>query len=220
LKCSFALCDSEEIDMAARLAGMKVAILVTDGFEQVELTKPREALHRESAITLILSDKDGEVLGMNHIDKADKFKVDAKLKDVNPEDYDAVLLPGGVVNADALRIVPEAQKFIKVQAEDGKPVAVICHGPWLLVSAGLVRNRTLTSWPSLQDDIRNAGGKWVDEEVCVDGNWASSRKPDDIPAFNAAMVELFAEHSKRWAKALERNMEADFEGTAKERPFI
>jgi protease I len=195
---------------------MKVAILVTDGFEQVELTRPREALEREDATTRILSDKEGQVLGMNHIDKADQFAVDAKLADADPEAFDAVLLPGGVVNADALRIVPEAQRFIKAIAEDGKPIAVICHGPWLLVSSKLVHNRTLTSWPTLQDDIRNAGGKWVDQEVCVDGNWVSSRKPDDIPAFNAAMIELFAEHSIRWAKALEQNME----GKGTRRPLV
>jgi protease I len=202
--------------MGARLAGMKIAILVTDGFEQVELTAPREALHRESAIPLILSDNKDFVLGMNHIDKADKFKVDAELRDANPEDFGAVLLPGGAVNADALRIVPEAQRFIKAIAEDGKPIAVICHGPWLLVSSGLVRNRTLTSWPTLQDDIRCAGGKWVNQEVCVDGNWVSSRKPDDIPAFNAAMLELFTEFSKRWQRAVEKNTEG--EGTA--RPLV
>jgi protease I len=193
--------------MGARLAGMKIAILVTEGFEQVELTEPREALHREAGITLILSDKKDSVLGMNHIDKADRFKVDEQLRDANPEDFGAVLLPGGVVNADALRIVPEAQRFIKTIAEDGKPIAVICHGAWLLVSTGLVRNRTLTSWPTLQDDIRCAGGKWVDQEVCVDGNWVSSRKPADIPAFNPAMIELFAEFSKRWQQALEKNTE-------------
>jgi protease I len=145
------------------------------------------------------------VLGLNHIDKADRFEVDATFKQVSPEDFDAVLLPGGVVNADALRIVPEAQRSIKAIAEDSKPIAVICHGPWLLVSSRLVRNRTLTSWPSLQDDIRNAGGKWVDQEVCVDGNWVSSRKPADIPAFNREMLELFYEYSKRWQHNLEKH---------------
>jgi protease I len=193
--------------MSARLGGMRVAILVTDGFEQVELTEPREALRREKAITRIISNHAGKILGMNHIDKADRFAVDATFDEVKPEDFDAVLLPGGVVNADALRIVPEAQRFIKATAEDAIPIAVICHAPWLLVSCGLVRNRTLTSWPSLQDDIRNAGGKWVDQDVCVDGNWVSSRKPDDIPAFNAAMIELFFEFSKRYARELEKNTE-------------
>jgi protease I len=184
---------------------MKVAILVTDGFEQVELTEPREAIERDAGITRIISDKKDTVLGMNHIDKADQFEVDARFNEVSPEDFDAVLLPGGVVNADALRIVPEAKQFIKAIAEDGKPIAVICHGPWLLVSAGLVHNRTLTSWPSLQDDIRNAGGKWVDQEVCVDGNWVSSRKPADIPAFNREMLGLFYEYSKRWQHSLEKH---------------
>jgi protease I len=191
--------------MSARLAGMKVAILVTDGFEQVELTEPREAIERDAGITRIISDKKDTVLGMNHIDKADQFEVDARFNEVSPEDFDAVLLPGGVVNADALRIVPEAKQFIKAIAEGGKPIAVICHGPWLLVSAGLVHNRTLTSWPSLQDDIRNAGGKWVDQEVCVDGNWVSSRKPADIPAFNREMLELLYEYSKRWQHNLEKH---------------
>jgi len=176
----------------ARLDGMKVAILVTDGFEQVELTKPREALQREGAMTQVISQKSGKVLGMKHIDKGDQIDVDATFAEARPEDYDAVLLPGGAVNADALRIVPEAQRFVKSMVEAGKPLAVICHGPWLLVSAGLVRGRTLTSWPTLQDDLRNAGAKWVDQEVCVDGNWVSSRKPDDIPAFNEHIIDLFS----------------------------
>jgi protease I len=133
---------------------------------------------------------------MKHIDKADEFDVDATVKELKPDDFDAVLLPGGAVNADALRVIPEAKQFIKAIADAGKPIAVICHGPWLLVSAGLVKGRTLTSWPTLQDDIRNAGGKWVDREVCVDGNWVSSRKPDDIPAFNEKMIEAFAEARK------------------------
>jgi protease I len=181
--------------MAENLQGMKVAILVTDGFEQVELTKPREALEAAGATTHILSNKTGQVLGMKHIDKADKFDVHAKIADANPDDYDALLLPGGVVNADALRIVAEAQDFARAIAGADKPIAVICHGGWLLVSAELVDGRTMTSWPTLQDDIRNAGGRWVDEEVCVDGRRVSSRKPDDIPAFNREMLKLFAQHA-------------------------
>ena len=176
----------------ARLSGMKVAILVTDGFEQIELTKPREALEGEGASTLIVSNKSGKVLGLNHIDRADEFSVDATFAEARPEDFDAVLLPGGVVNADALRIVPEAQRFVQKIAEDGKPIAVICHGAWLLVSAGLVRDRTLTSWPTLKDDIRNAGGTWIDRQVYINGRLVSSRKPADIPAFNAQMIEVFA----------------------------
>jgi protease I len=177
----------------ARLDGMKVAILVTDGFEQVELTAPREALQGEGATAQVISQKRGKVLGLKHIDKGDQIDVDAIFAEARPEDYDAVLLPGGVVNADALRMVPEAQRFVKSMVEAGKPVAVICHGPWLLVSAGLVRGRTLTSWPSVQDDLRNAGAKWVDQEVCVDGNWVSSRKPADIPAFNQRVLETFSQ---------------------------
>jgi protease I len=176
----------------ARLSDMKVAILLTDGFEQVELTSPKEALEREGARTAIISDKRGEVLGMKHIDKADQFKVDATFAEAKPDEYEALLLPGGVVNADALRIVPEAQRFVKHFLENNKPIAVICHGPWLLVSAGLLRGRTLTSWPTLQDDIRNAGGSWVDQEVCIDGRIVSSRKPADLPVFNAKMLEVFA----------------------------
>jgi len=176
----------------ARLDGMKVAILVTDGFEQVELTGPREALQREGATARVISSKRGKVLGMKHIDRADQIDIDATFADANADDFDAVLLPGGVVNADALRIIPEAQRFVKRIVQAGKPVAVICHGSWLLVSAGLVRGRTLTSWPTLQDDLRNAGAQWVDQEVCVDGNWVSSRKPADIPAFNQRVIETFA----------------------------
>lgn len=176
----------------ARLSGMKVAILVTDGFEQVELTKPREALEQEGASVQIVSNKSGTVLGLHHIDKGDEFPVDRTFAEAHPDDFDAALLPGGVVNADALRIVPEAQRFVNEIADDGKPIAVICHGPWLLVSGGLVRGRTLTSWPTLQDDIRNAGGTWIDQEVYIDGRLVSSRKPADIPAFNAQMIEVFA----------------------------
>lgn len=180
----------------ASLSGMKVAILAVDGFEQVELTEPRKALEKAGAKTSVISQKSGKIQGFNHVDKADKFDVDATFADAHPDDYDAVLLPGGVVNGDALRIIPEAQRFVNKIAEDGKPIAVICHGPWLLVSAGLVRGRTLTSWPTLEDDIRNAGGKWVDQEVCVDGRMVSSRKPDDLPAFNAKIVEVFAQAGK------------------------
>ena len=176
----------------ASLSGMKVAILAVDGFEQVELTEPRKALENAGAKTAVISQKSGKIQGFNHVDKADQFGVDATFADAHPDDYDAVLLPGGVVNGDALRVIPEAQRFVNKIAEDGKPIAVICHGPWLLVSAGLVRGRTLTSWPTLEDDIQNAGGTWVDQEVCVDGRFVSSRKPDDLPAFNAKIVEVFA----------------------------
>jgi protease I len=175
------------------LAGKRVAILVTDLFEQVELTGPRDALREAGAETVIVAPKPGEVQGANHDEKADRFPVQATLSEAYPGDYDAVLLPGGTMNADALRMDAEAQRFVKKMQDDGKPIAVICHGPWLLVSAGLVTGRTLTSWPSLADDIRNAGGEWVDRQVVRDGNWVSSRKPDDIPAFNREMLALFSE---------------------------
>lgn len=178
--------------MEQDLGGCKVAILVVDGFEQVEMTAPRQALQDAGAQTTLISQKRGEVQGFNHTDKADRFKVDATFDECKPEDFDAVLLPGGAVNADALRIVAQAQQFVKAMDQAGKPVAVICHGGWVLVSAGLVKGRTLTSWPTLQDDVRNAGGTWVDREVVRDGNWVSSRKPQDIPAFNREMLALFA----------------------------
>jgi protease I len=143
----------------------------------------------------ILSDKSGQVLGMKHIDKADKFDVHAKIGDAKPDEYDALLLPGGVVNADALRIVAQAQEFARAIAGADKPIAVICHGAWLLASAELVDGKTLTSWPTLQDDLRNAGATWVDQEVCVEGRWVSSRKPDDIPAFNREMLKMFGQHA-------------------------
>lgn len=175
-----------------KLSGKTVAILVTDGFEQVELTGPKHALEAAGAKTVLISPKAGEVQGYQHVDKADRFAVDKTLADASPESYDAVLLPGGVLNADALRTEEKAQAFVKSIAHQGKPIAVICHGAWLLVDSDLVRNRTLTSWPSLQADLRNAGATWVDEQVHVDGRLLSSRKPDDIPAFNASFVQLLA----------------------------
>ncbi len=176
------------------LQGMKVAILVTDGFEQVELTSPRKALEEAGATTSVISPQAETVLGMNHIDKADTFPVDIRLENVDPTNFDAVLLPGGAVNADALRVEAKAQAFVRHMYESNKPVAVICHGPWLLVSAGLVKNRTLTSYHTIQDDIKNAGGKWVDQEVVRDELWVSSRNPNDLDAFNKAIVQVFAEN--------------------------
>lgn len=178
--------------MDPALNGMHIAIVVTDGFEQVELTEPKAALEREGAITKIVSDKVDQVQGMHHKDKGDQFTVELTLKEADPKDFDAVLLPGGEVNAGKLREIPEAQRFVQGIQADNKPIAVICHGPWLLVSAGLVKGRTLTSYPTLENDIRNAEGNWVDQEVVTDGNLVSSRKPDDIPAFNNAMVETIA----------------------------
>lgn len=171
---------------------MKIAILVTDGFEQIELTSPREALEKAGHKTVLISPRRGEVQGFKHHEKAGKIKVDLHLDDANAADFDGVLLPGGVKNSDALRIEKKAQQFVQEIDRAGKPIMVICHGPWLLVSAGLMKGRTITSWPTLQDDIRNAGGNWRDKEVIRDRNWISSRKPDDLPAFNRAGIDLFA----------------------------
>jgi protease I len=157
------------------------------------MTSPREALENAGAKCVLISNKDGEVQGFKHHDKADKFKVDLTLAKANASDFDAVLLPGGVINGDALRIEKKAQQFVQEIDRAGKPIFVICHGPWLLVSAGLVKGRTITSWPTLQDDIRNAGGNWQDKEVIRDRNWVSSRKPDDLPAFNRESIRLLGE---------------------------
>jgi protease I len=174
------------------LDGMRVAILVTDDFEQVELVEPKKALDQVGATTKIISPKSGQVQGMNHDIKADFFPVDMTLDQANPNDFDAVLLPGGALNADALRMEPKAQEFVRQTNGQGKPIAVICHGPWLLISADLVKGKTLTSYYTIQDDIRNAGGNWVDQELVRDGTWVSSRSPKDIPAFNRGMIELFS----------------------------
>jgi protease I len=178
--------------MATQLNDRTVAILVTDGFEQVEMTEPRKALERAGARTVLISPKPGQVQGMNHDEKGEKFKVDQPLDSVQPSNFDALLLPGGVANPDRLRMIPEAVKFVASFVEEQKPIAAICHGPWMLVETGAVKSKTVTSWPSLKTDIRNAGGKWVDRETVTDGNLVTSRKPDDIPAFNAKMLELFA----------------------------
>ena len=175
-----------------RLQDFKVAILVTNGFEQVELEAPRKALDEAGATTVLIVPEGGSVQGMKHTEKGDKFPVDLSLDDADAEDFDGVLLPGGVVNADSLRMELKAREFVRSMETSGKPIAVICHGSWLLVSAGLVKGRHLTSYFTLQDDIRNAGGNWVDQEAMVDRNWVSSRKPDDIPAFNREMLQLFA----------------------------
>jgi len=176
--------------MDANINGMRIAILVTDGFEQAEFTGPRDALNKQGASTSVISLKKGKVQGFNHHDRGSQFDVDLTFSEANAEDFDAVLLPGGVINGDQMRVIPEAQRFVQQIDEAGKPIFVICHGGWLLVSAGLVEGRTMTSWLTLQDDIRNAGGHWVDQEAVVDGNWVSSRKPGDIPAFNQKMIDL------------------------------
>jgi protease I len=172
---------------------MRIAILVTQGFEQSELTEPRKALEQAGAHTTLIAPKPGKVQSMRHHEKAEQFDVDLTLDAANPDDFDAVLLPGGALNADALRVEPRAQDFVRRIDRAGKPIAVICHGPWLLVSAGLTRGRTMTSYHTIQDDLRNAGATWVDREVVRDRNWVSSRQPSDIPAFNREMLALFAE---------------------------
>ncbi|MCU1349669.1 MAG: protease [Acidobacteria bacterium] len=179
--------------MANELKGRRVAILVTDGFEQIEMTSPREALENAGARCVLVSPKDGEVQGFKHHDKADKFPVDLPLAKASAEDFDAVLLPGGVINGDAIRIEKKGQQLLQEIDRGGKPIMVICHGGWILVSAGLVKGRTMTSWPTLQDDIRNAGATWEDKEVIRDRNWVSSRKPDDLPAFNREIVKLLSD---------------------------
>ena len=174
------------------LDGLKVAILVDDGFEQVELVEPRNALDGAEAETRIVSPKGERVRGWNFTDWGDEFPVDVALDRAHPGDFDALLLPGGVLNPDALRTQPKAVEFVKSFFDAGKPVAAICHGPWTVIEAGAARGRRIASWPSLKTDLRNAGAEWVDQEVVVDGNLVSSRKPDDIPAFNRAMIELFS----------------------------
>jgi len=177
----------------ADLKGKRVAILVADGFEQVEMTKPREALNQAGAKTELISPAKGQVQGWNHDEKADKFPVDVELNNAKANNYDALLLPGGVANPDHLRMIPEAVEFVKSFFDAGKPVAAICHGPWMLVEAGVVKGKTVTSWPSVKTDLRNAGAMWVDLEVVTDHGLVTSRKPDDIPAFNRKMLEEFAE---------------------------
>src|SRR3954468_19865685 len=176
-----------------KLDGLRVAILSTNGYEESELLKPKQALEDAGAKVTVIAPEAGEIYGMKHHDKAGKTKVDMTLQEANAENFDAVVLPGGALNADALRDFREAQEFVRKIDEAKKPIAVICHGPWLLVSANLVKGRKLTSWPTVRDDIKNAGGSWEDKEVLHDGNWVSSRKPDDIPEFNKEMIALFAE---------------------------
>jgi protease I len=172
---------------------MRVAVLVSDDFEQVEMTEPRKALDEAGAKTSLISTKSGPIYGVNHDVKADKFNVDLTLDQANPDDFDALMLPGGALNADALRTNLTAQQFARRIDATNRPIAVICHAPWLLVSAGLVSGRGLAAYYTIQDDIRNAGGRWFDLEVVRDQNWVSSRQPSDIPAFNCEMLSLFCQ---------------------------
>jgi protease I len=176
----------------AALNGQRIAFLATDMVEQVELTEPWKAVEQAGAQPELVSLEEGEIQGFNHYDKADTFPVDKTVSEVSSDDYDGLVLPGGVGNPDTLRTDEDAVRFVRTFVEAGKPVAVICHGPWTLVEADVVRDRTLTSYPSIRTDIRNAGGNWVDREVVVDDNLISSRKPDDLPAFCRTLVEEFA----------------------------
>jgi protease I len=177
--------------MAERLDA-RVAIMATDGFEESELTEPMRSLREAGAKVEVIAPKGGSIQGFRHFDKGQSVAVDRTLDEAKPEEYDALMLPGGALNADALRVVPRAQEYVRSFQEAGKPIAAICHAPWTLISAGVVRGRTLTSYHTIQDDVRNAGGRWVDREVVEDGNWVTSRQPSDLPAFNKAMLRLFA----------------------------
>jgi protease I len=174
-----------------KLQGLKVAILATDGFEQVELTEPCKALEQAGAETRVVSPKEGELRGWKFTDWGQTVPVDEALDQAHPEDFDALMLPGGVINPDKLRMEPKAVEFVKAFFDAGKPVAAICHGPWMIVEAGKAHGRRMTSWPSLRTDLKNAGANVVDQEAVVDGNMVTSRKPDDIPAFNREMIKLF-----------------------------
>jgi protease I len=189
--------------MAHELQGKKIAFIATEGVEQKELTEPWRAVEEAGATPELISIEPGEVEAWNHFDKGDKFPVDKTIEEARVDDYDGLVLPGGVANPDQLRADEKVVNFIREFAESGKPIGVICHGPWTLIEAGVVRDRTITSWPTLQTDLRNAGANWVDDEVVVDKGLVSSRKPDDLPAFNAKIVEEFAEgrHAESAEKA-------------------
>ena len=184
-----------------KLDGTRVAIIATDLFEEAELTEPRKALQEAGAQTVVIAPESGEIQAVQHDKKTQKVKVDMTLNEARPEDFDAVLIPGGAMNADALRMESKAQAFVKNIDRAGKPIAVICHGPWLLVSAGLVSGRHMTSYKTIQDDLKNAGANWVDEVSVRDRNWVSSRQPTDIPEFNRNMIELFAEARQKGRRA-------------------
>jgi protease I len=179
------------------LEGVRVAILATDGFEQSELTEPRKALDAAGAVTKVVSPKSGKLRGWNHKEWGEEVQVDQLLDGADPKNYDALVLPGGVMNPDALRMQPKAVAFVKSFFDDGKPVGAICHGPWTVIESGAAKGHRMTSWPSLKTDIRNAGADWVDQEVVVDENLVTSRKPDDIPAFNREIINLFSQSARR-----------------------
>jgi protease I len=185
----------------ATLSGKKIAFLATDGFEQAELLEPRKALDEAGATTVVIAPKSGEIKAWDMKDWGKTIKVDKTLENANPNEYDALVLPGGVINPDHLRMDPAAVNFVKKFVETGRPTAAICHGPWTLVDAGVVRGKTVTSWPSLKTDLKNAGANWVDQEVVTDGQFIFSRKPDDIPAFNRAIIEAVSQSGRQSAAA-------------------
>lgn len=185
--------------MADTLHGRRIALLATDGFEQSELMEPRKALDQAGATTEVVSLKNGEIRGWKMKDWGDNVKVDRTLDEARPQDYDALVLPGGVMNPDHLRMEPKAVNFVREFVATGRPVAAICHGPWTLVEAGVVKGKTLTSWPSLKTDLKNAGANWVDKEVVTDGKFISSRKPDDIPAFSRTPIEMLVKAKREKA---------------------
>jgi len=184
-----------------QLEGCRVAIIATDLFEEAELIEPRKALDQAGARTTVIAPHSGEIQAVQHDKKTQKVKVDMTLDGAKPGDFDAVLLPGGALNADALRMEKKAQEFVQQFDREGKPIAVICHGPWLLISAGLVKGRHMTSYHTIQDDLKNAGANWVDEVSVRDRNWVSSRQPSDIPRFNQNVIELFAEARQKGRQA-------------------
>lgn len=187
--------------MQENLSGKKIAIVVENGFEQVEMTEPKRALEQAGAQTFIISPQKDQVRGWNHTEWGDTFHVDMPMDQANPQEFDGLLLPGGVMNPDKLRRNEQVLRFVRSFFESGKPVAAICHGPWTLIDAGCVKGRRMTSYPSIQTDLKNAGARWSDEEVVVDHGLVTSRKPDDIPAFNAKMIEEFAEGIHKQQKA-------------------
>lgn len=187
--------------MSNELKGRKIAILATDGYEQSELTDPKKILEAAGATVEVLSIKEGEIKGWNKTDWGSSIKVDRLVKDANPTEFDALVLPGGQMNPDKLRMDESAVGFVRTFTQSGKPVAAICHGPWTLIEAGVVRGRTMTSWPSVHTDLLNAGANWVDQEVVTDSNIITSRKPEDIPAFSKALIQAIQHHGQQFAKA-------------------
>jgi protease I len=187
--------------MPSNLSGKNIAILATDGFEQAELIEPRKALDQAGARTVVIAPKDGSIKGWSLKEWGDSVRVDQTLEQANPKDFDALVLPGGVMNPDHLRIEPKAVEFVRNFAATGRPVAAICHGPWMLVEAGVVKGKTVTSWPSIKTDLINGGAKWVDQEVVSDGQIITSRKPDDIPAFSRTLIDQVSRQAARHAAA-------------------